>query len=128
MTDKKAPKAKAKAKTKSKPKAKPKAVAKKKGSDAPVDVFKLPAQVDIASAAQVCNEVKSSCMGNDIAFDASAVDRITTPGVQLLIAASSAAKNRGGALHISNPTKEFSNIVSDLGFSNQLKEWMGDNG
>lgn len=92
------------------------------------DIFLLPAQMDITSIAQISNDITSMYTGNNITFDASKVERITTPGVQLLLATSGTAKARGGKVLVQEPSEAFTNIISELGFSNQLKEWMGNNG
>ena len=98
-----------------------------KADNVAADIFVLPYQVDITSVAQVFSELKAQYVNSNITFDAGAVDRITTPGVQLLISAAGTAKSRGGSISVVNPSEAFSNIMSDLGFSNQLKEWMDNN-
>ena len=88
-------------------------------------VFKLPAQVDISSAASFFDSVNAAYASGSITFDASKVDRITTPGVQILLSATKTAKENGGKASVLEPSESFKTIISDLGFSNQLNEWIG---
>ena len=88
-------------------------------------VFELPSQIDISSAAKLCDDIKAIYTSNNITLDAGKVDRITTPGIQILLAITTTAKSRGGLVTITKPSEIFQSIISDLGFSNQLKEWIG---
>lgn len=90
------------------------------------NIIYLPAKIDISTVSQFFEEIKPIIAVNkDVVFNASKIDRITTPGIQILISATKTIKANGGKASISWPSEAFKNIISDLGFSNQLKEWMG---
>jgi anti-anti-sigma regulatory factor len=89
-------------------------------------IYHLPSCVDITSVIQIYNEINKVIENNkDLTFNASNVDRITTPGLQLLLSTAISIKAKGGIFIISWPSESFKKMVLDLGFSNQLKEWTG---
>lgn len=91
------------------------------------NTFHLAAQIDISTVSTFCEELRKFLDADkDIIFDASKVERITTPGVQLLITIASQNKKTGNRLGVVLPSESFKKTISDLGFSNQLKEWMGE--
>jgi anti-anti-sigma regulatory factor len=91
-------------------------------------VYNLPSRVDISCAVDVYKEINEAVSDNkNITFSASNVERITTPGIQLLISAANTIKAKGGTFLVSWPSDIFKETLSDLGFSNQLKEWTGSN-
>lgn len=90
--------------------------------------FYLAKQIDISTVSTLCEELRRFLdMGKDIIFDASKVERITTPGLQLLIAITLQNKKNGNRVGVVRPSEALKKTISDLGFSNQLKEWMGEN-
>lgn len=91
------------------------------------DVVVLPANTDIGSISQLYQEIISVYTNHNLAIDASKVQNITTPGVQLLIAATNTAKARNIKITIPQYSEMFKNTLTIMGFSNQFKEWVDAN-
>lgn len=119
---KKTTKAKASSKVKKakKPatKAKPKVKSKAKKVD---EVYKLGAVMNIAHAEKMSLGVKKyMANSNKRIFDASEVERITTPCLQLLLSIAKLSKEDGVEFQVKSPSDVFSKAVEDLGMSNEL--------
>ena len=92
-------------------------------ADAP-ETVNLPAELDLRAA----NGLKvllsqGLASSGDLMLDASEVACLSTPCVQLLLAASRAAEKEGHLMKVVNPSDEFSNFVNDLGFVDAHQEW-----
>ncbi|NDF11995.1 MAG: STAS domain-containing protein [Proteobacteria bacterium] len=84
----------------------------------------LPAQLDIRAVESFYEEIKKlSERTTHITLDASKVERLTTPCVQIILSLAKYLTASGGALKITSPTVVFSLAFTDLGFSRNLKEW-----
>jgi anti-anti-sigma regulatory factor len=87
------------------------------------DSVVLPAVADLTEAGplKLCFE-QALASGSGLTVDASAVQRISSPCLQVLIAGVIAfAKAGGTALVIENPSDEFRETVSVLGLMNALE-------
>jgi anti-anti-sigma regulatory factor len=104
------------------------AKAKKASPQAVSNILNLPEKVDIASALDIANSLKAMGTATEIILNAKAVEKVTTPGVQVLLSAHLTAKENGGKITVIEPSEAFINNVSTFGFSNQLKEWTGQDG
>ncbi|MDB2414576.1 STAS domain-containing protein [Rickettsiales bacterium] len=80
----------------------------------------LPEVMDISTAESILEQLKKA---GDISLDASKVEKITTPGVQLIISADLSMQNNKGSFSIENPSDIFTSSLNNLGFSEKLKEW-----
>jgi len=58
-----------------------------------------------------------------VVVDAHAVECLTTPGVQLLLAASRSAAECGQRFHLINPSETVVNVFGELGLSAMIEEW-----
>jgi anti-anti-sigma regulatory factor len=60
--------------------------------------------IDAAAASDLTPAVRTAAAAGDLRVDASAVDRIATPGIQLLLAAARAVRTQGGRFTLANPS------------------------
>lgn len=82
-------------------------------------VLVLPALLDLTHAAGLKTTLEEAVRsGGDLAVDASAVQRVTTPCLQVLASAMrSYAQLGGGALHFREVSPEFADTVRTLGLA-----------
>ena len=62
-------------------------------------------------------------LGSDLELDASQVETITTPCVQVIVAAGISIEDVGNKLAIHNPSTAFSDAFSDLGLNEYFAKW-----
>ena len=83
----------------------------------------LPAILDISAAADLlvtCRDMQDQA--EPVTIDASAIERITTPAFQVLIALIKTRKTTDKATQLHAPSPAFSDAASALGFTAFLKE------
>lgn len=87
------------------------------------DNVMLPAVADLTEAGPLKQKLEQAlASGNGIIVDASAVQRISSPCLQVLVAGVNAFANAGGtSLTIENPSDAFRETVSVLGLMNALR-------
>lgn len=109
---------------KKKPAAKKKP-AVKKATVAKADAYKmeLPEVCDILHAESLHAECKKAAKSNKVQVDASQVNRITTPAVQLLLSLSQGTEDQ--KLEIENPSDVFVQAFEDLGLHETMNIWKG---
>jgi len=91
--------------------------------------FRLPAVIDIAGAAELRQTLLTRIdVGALSSIDAAAVERITTPGVQLLIAAARSCERLGQPFHLSHASEAVTAAFADLGLETFLDSWRQKNG
>lgn len=85
----------------------------------------LPASLDIVSAGEFYTSMKEAVKSKPktLVLDAGAVERITTPCIQILLSASLTQEDNGGGLAIENPSETMEKAFADLGLSEQLDVW-----
>lgn len=94
---------------------------KKKTTD---NTFILPNVLSLGAAEQLRESfVQRLVVGSDIIVDASNVDAITTPCLQVIISAGNTFEEAGCNLSIGNPSPAFTNAFNDLGFSELFEKW-----
>lgn len=81
---------------------------------------KLPAVLDLPAAEPFCRSLRDALMLEALDLDGSAVERVTTPCLQLLISASMSAAAQGVAFRISAPSPALRAAVADLGLGDLL--------
>ncbi len=81
---------------------------------------KLPAVLDLPAAEPFCRSLRDALMLEALNLDGSAVERVTTPCLQLLISASMSAAAQGVAFRIVAPSPALSAAVADLGLGGLL--------
>ncbi len=87
-------------------------------------VFILPAIVDITCAAILYKELHEACEhAGRLVVKAAAVERMTTPAVQLITSLAVSLKQQNKQLVIAEPADAVVNVFSDLGLTAQFNEW-----
>jgi hypothetical protein len=87
-------------------------------------IFQFPNKIDIASIVSIADNIKATYTSKNIIFNAKSVEKITTPGIQILLATILTAKSRRGHIKITEPSEIFINNIATLGFASQLQEWI----
>lgn len=87
------------------------------------DCVALPAVADLTEAGPLKTRLEQAlALGSGLTVDASAVQRISSPCLQVLVAGVNAfAKAGGPSLVISKPSEAFQETVSVLGLMNALE-------
>lgn len=81
----------------------------------------LPKVLDISAAGMLkASLVGLMADGADVDLDAGSVQRLTTPCLQVFVAAAKSLRQRGGALHFVNVPDEFRDMVQTLGLGEML--------
>lgn len=77
----------------------------------------LPSLMNIETVAELAELLKPAIgkESSSLRLDAAAVEHITTPGLQLLLALSKSITAQGGALSITRATRTFSASLQDAG-------------
>jgi anti-anti-sigma regulatory factor len=84
----------------------------------------LPARLSINSAAELRKNLMNLLDGNgSIEIDASEVERITTPCIQIIIAMEKSTASAGRKFKVVNPSAAFSDAFATLGLSSYLQSW-----
>ncbi len=88
------------------------------------ETFQLPSILDLLAAEGLKDKVVSILDGGEsLVLDASEVSRITTPCVQILIAASTELQANHNDLKLAASSQVFEDAMRDLGFENFLNSW-----
>ena len=86
--------------------------------------LKLAATMDLRAAEPLLQSVQESLgMGGKVVVDAAAVDRLSTPCVQVLIAALQHMEQNGTPFVIKSPSDAFVSAFDDLGLFSFLMKW-----
>ena len=84
----------------------------------------LPATLDLGNAQDWKERLLAALSLNPVLrLDGAEMQNITTPGVQMLLAADRSATSRGGKLVLSNPSAALEAAFEDLGLAGKLQEW-----
>jgi len=86
--------------------------------------FTLPEIMTIETAEVLAGELKQLPLSGKmtLGLDASRVESITTPGIQLIVALEKALTAQGGTLKMSGKRESFNNALRDLGLERLIKE------
>ena len=94
------------------------------GQESPGAVNTLPAVLDLTEA-QNLRDTMAAMLGNrPLLLDASAVERMSTPCSQVLLAAGRAADRAGLPFRINGASEVFKTALADLGLQSEFKKWM----
>ncbi|WP_431204584.1 STAS domain-containing protein [Bradyrhizobium betae] len=85
---------------------------------------RLPSQLDLTAARQLQDDIRSRLASGAVVLDAGAVDRLSTPCVQILLAAGLAAASADVSFRIANASEVFTTAVVELGLETQFRNWM----
>jgi anti-anti-sigma regulatory factor len=67
--------------------------------------------------------VKAIDTSSQLTIDASKVERITSPGFQLLLSAEASAQAAEGQLTVAKPSDTFINTAKELGLHQKIEQW-----
>jgi anti-anti-sigma regulatory factor len=85
----------------------------------------LPDCLDLTRAQELRDELSAALLrGTPLQIDASAVERLSTPCAQVLLAAGRAAAAGPAPLSITDPSDAFRAALADLGLQAEFSSWM----
>lgn len=86
----------------------------------------LPAVLDISAAADFYQNLQHWCGSSaTVVLDASTIERITTPCIQILLSANNSLKKSGGGLKIIGASDAFLAACRDLGLEKPFEAMKG---
>ena len=86
----------------------------------------LPVILNLGVAEELREEFLSAIVPqSNLNIDAGKVETITTPCLQVLIAAGQFVEQDGGTVRISNPSTPFTQSFQDLGLNDIFDKWSG---
>ncbi len=89
-----------------------------------VKTLLLPASLDLGNAQDWKERLIAALTLNPVLkLDGSETTNVTTPGIQLLLAAAQSAKAKGGKIVLMNPSSALEAAFDDLGLTHKLSEW-----
>lgn len=81
----------------------------------------LPPVLDLAAAQTLCQALRDSLrQGDAILLAGNMVERVSTPGIQVLLAAAADARAQGLAFHLLEPSPALADALADLGLRPDL--------
>jgi anti-anti-sigma factor len=91
------------------------------------DAFMLAPILNIESAEDFLCAVKEHVakvgLDKNILLDASKVESITTPAIQVIIALSKIAERNGGSITVRSPSEAISKVFQTIGLYSLLEKW-----
>ncbi len=89
-----------------------------------VKTLLLPTSLDLANAQDWKERLIAALTLNPVLkLDGSETSNVTTPGIQILLAAAKSAKAKGGKIVLMNPSSALEAAFGDLGLAQTLQEW-----
>ena len=89
-----------------------------------VKTLLLPTSLDLGNAQDWKERLIAALTLNPVLkLDGSETMHVTTPGIQLLLAAALSAKSKGGKLVLMNPSSALEAAFDELGLAQTLGEW-----
>jgi chemotaxis protein CheX len=85
----------------------------------------LPQILDFTQAQPLRDSMAVLLSGDPLVLDASAVERMSTPCAQVLLATGRAAAAAGISFKILDASAAFRTALADLGLQPEFKNWMG---
>jgi anti-anti-sigma regulatory factor len=84
------------------------------GAEEPL--FVLPSSLDLPAAGPLCRQLQEQVLsGGPVLLDGAAVDRVSTPCLQVLVAARRSTESRGLRFELRDPSAALTNALADLG-------------
>ncbi len=85
---------------------------------------RLPAMLDMSAAAELQGELRALVeTAHELLIEGDAVERASTAGIQLLLAADAALAAQGGRLVLADPAPALCDALADLGLDAELQRW-----
>jgi chemotaxis protein CheX len=97
-------------------------------SDQSPGTYCLPQVLDLTQARELREQMIARLRNGTVAMDAGAVERMSTPCLQVLLAGGHAAEAANSSFRIINASASFRAAVEDLGLRSQFTNWMSGNG
>lgn len=94
------------------------------GQESGADLNRLPQVLDLTQAQNLRDSMAARLSEGALVLDASAVERMSTPCMQVLLAAGRAADLAGSPFQIINVSDVFRTALADLGLQAEFKNWM----
>jgi anti-anti-sigma regulatory factor len=85
---------------------------------------KLPQVLDLTEAQSLRDTMAARLSDGPLVLDASAVERMSTPCAQVLLAAGRAADIAGSSFRIIDASEVFRTALADLGLQAEFNNWM----
>jgi chemotaxis protein CheX len=85
---------------------------------------RLPQVLDFTQAQNLRDTMAALLRDGALVLDASAVERMSTPCAQVLLAAGRAAGSAGTSFEIRDASDVFRTALADLGLQTEFKNWM----
>ena len=85
-------------------------------------LWPLPASLDLTGAEPLHHALKDLLIEGAIHLDGAAVERVSTPALQVLAAAARAARGRNIPFTLSDASGVLSNAIADLGLDSLIPE------
>lgn len=93
-------------------------------SDGDNVVIGLVSILDMSVADDLLSQLRESVAGHkNLSLNAQNVERLSTPCVQIMLAAATEIENKGGRFTVENASKGFERSMRELGLSDHLKNW-----
>jgi chemotaxis protein CheX len=86
--------------------------------------YSLPATLDLTVARDLRDRLTAMLAGKDVVLDLSTVDRMSTPCMQVLLAAGRSAEATNVSFQIVDASDAFRAAVADLGLETQFCNWV----
>jgi anti-anti-sigma regulatory factor len=94
------------------------------GQDSGAPLNRLPQVLDLTRAQDLRETMAAQLGDGSVLLDASAVERMSTPCVQVLLAVGRAADLAGSPFQIIDASDAFRAALADLGLQAEFKNWM----
>lgn len=94
------------------------------GQESDGGAHRLPQLLDFAQAQNLRDTLAALLRDGALALDASAVERMSTPCAQVLLATGRAAGTAGTSFEIRNASDVFRTALADLGLQTEFKNWI----
>ena len=94
------------------------------GQDSSAPLNRLPQVLDLTQAQNLRDTMAARLSDGSVVLDASAVERMSTPCAQVLLAAGRSAGFAGTSFQITNPSEVFRAALADLGLQAEFMNWM----
>lgn len=83
--------------------------------------WKLPANLDMTALEDLKDNLLARVDQPELTLNASAVERLSTAAIQLILAAAKTMEAAGGTLNITKPSEAVEHIFSQLGLTQELQ-------
>ena len=91
-----------------------------------VKTLLLPASLDLGNAQDWKERlIAALTLTPVLKLDGSETMHVTTPGIQILLAAAQSAKSKGGKIVLINPSSALNAAFDDVGLTHTLQGWEG---